>query len=123
MKNLNAGKRLISKPMKPIKLLDLSPAQPFPIPDNMTYLFWDIDINLVDKIRHKKLIIERILRLGRPESISWLLNIYTNNEIIEVVKKTRNIDRKTANYWAIHFGIPREEIVCLNMQFQTDCFY
>jgi len=109
--------------MKPIQLSSSSPSQLFIIPDNMTYFFWDVDVKSIDKIKHKKLIIERILRLGRPESINWLLDMYTNTEIVEVVKETRNIDRKTANYWAIHFGIPREEIACLNMQFQTDCFY
>jgi len=101
----------------------MKPIEPFSIPDHMAYLFWDVDINMINMDKHKKLIVERTLRLGRPESINWLLNTYKENDIIEVIKKTKNINRKTANYWAIHFGIPREEIVCLNMQFQTDCFY
>jgi len=86
-------------------------------------LFWDVNIFTLDKNQHKRFIIERILKYGRPESIKWLLANYADQEIIEVVKLSKNIDRKTANYWAIHYHIPKEEVLCLNRSYLQKCFY
>ena len=86
-------------------------------------LFWDVNLSTLDKNTHKRFIIERILKYGRPESIKWLLANYTEQEIIEVVKLSKNIDRKTANYWAIHYHIPKEEVLCLNRSYLQKCFY
>ena len=86
------------------------------------YLFWDVDTPSLDPVKHKKFIIERVLRYGFPEDILLLLDIYDTNSIKETVCTSRNLDRKTANYWAIHFRIPREEIICFSIPSITPCF-
>ena len=78
------------------------------------HLLWDVDPRTIDLQKHKKFIIERVLKFGTPMEVRWLLEKYTGADIIQVVKSSRNLDRKTANYWSIHYGIPREEIRCLN---------
>lgn len=77
-------------------------------------LLWDVDLETLDPERHKDFIIKRILELGRPREVRWLIEHYNREDIIEVVKNTRDLDRKTANFWALHFGIPQEEIRCMN---------
>jgi len=91
--------------------------------DYLLDLFWDVDSTLLDKDKDKKFIIERILKYGRPETIHWLWANYSDQAIIAVVKSSKVIDRKTANYWAIHYDIPKEEVLCLNRQVLQDCFY
>lgn len=86
-------------------------------------LFWDVDIEKVDPEKNSKFIIERVLKYGLTEHVNWLLHNYSERSIVEVVKKSKNIDRKTANYWAIHFHIPRQEILCIKRQLMQDCFY
>jgi len=86
------------------------------------YLFWDIDALSIDSVKHKKFVIERVLRYGFPKDIQLLLNLYDTNSIKETVCTSRNLDRKTANYWAIHFRIPREEIICFSIPSITPCF-
>lgn len=93
------------------------------IPDFIHYMFWDVDISKLDKEKHKRFIIERVLKFGKPEGIRWLLQKYADTDIIETVKTSRNIDRKTANYWALHYKIPKEEVYCLKTQFLQECFY
>jgi hypothetical protein len=78
------------------------------------HLLWDVDRNTLDPQKHKQFIIERVLKFGAPKEVRWLLQEYTGAEIIQVVKTSRNLDRKTANFWAIHYGIPVEEVRCLN---------
>ena len=77
-------------------------------------LLWDVNLSAVDGYKHKRFIIERCLKFGRPEHIQWMRNFYSDDDIIEVVKKSKVINRKTANYWAIHFKIPKKEILCFN---------
>ena len=79
----------------------------------MNYLFWDTDLSRVDIKKNKTFIIERALKLGRPEQIRWILTNYTKHEISRVLKNSVNIDQKTANYWAIHFGMKRSDVRCL----------
>lgn len=86
------------------------------------YLFWDVDIKNIDPVRHRQFIIERTLRYGFPEDIRLLMAYYNNSSIIETIRNSLNIDRKTANFWAIHFGIPREEIRCFSTPLITPCF-
>jgi hypothetical protein len=84
---------------------------------------WDIDINTLDLDRHKRFIIERILKLGRPEHVRWLLDTFSKEAIVSVVKISKNIDKRTASFWALHFNIPREEVLCLNRPLMQPCFY
>jgi hypothetical protein len=86
-------------------------------------LFWDTDKNTLDLSLHKRFIIERVLRFGMLSDIKWLLSIYNEQEIIEVVKTSKSIDRKTANFWAIHYGIDKDEVLCLNRPLMHELFY
>ena len=92
-------------------------------PPMNTTLFWDIDKNKLDFEKHKRFIIERILQYGLPNDIKWLLNKYAEKDIIKVVKQSKNIDKKTANFWAIHFEISKKEVLCLNRPLIQELFY
>lgn len=75
-------------------------------------VFWEIDIDAFDPHEYKKYTIERILQYGLVEHVNWMLKNFNEQDIIEAVKKSRTIDRKTANYWSIHLGINKDEILC-----------
>lgn len=85
--------------------------------------FWDVDVMSLDIVKNKRFVIERLLQFGRPEQIKWMLAHYSDSEIIEVVKSSRTIDKKTANYWALHYHILPKEVLCLNRQLMQECFY
>ncbi|MDQ3021814.1 MAG: hypothetical protein M3R36_14770 [Bacteroidota bacterium] len=79
-------------------------------------IFWDIDIDNLDYENHKRYTIERILQYGLTEHINWMLEHFDKEDIAEAVKKSRSIDRKTANYWSIHLEISKDEILCFTNQ-------
>lgn len=87
------------------------------------HLFWDVDPLTLDSEKHSSFIIERILRFGLPEDIKTLLEHYSYTLIRDVVCHSRNIDRKTASFWALHLNIPREEIACFSTPLINSCFY
>jgi len=79
-------------------------------------LFWDTDINKLDVMKHKRYTIERILQFGLAEYVRWMLKHFEKEDIKETVKKSKVIDKKTANYWSIHYGINKEDILCFSRQ-------
>ena len=92
------------------------------LPDFFRILFWDTDFSKIADDRDKFCIIERTLRLGRPEHVCWMLDHYTEKEITSVVKTSRNLDRKTANYWALRLKINPRDIICLKKRLMDKCF-
>lgn len=63
--------------------------------------FWDTDWSKIDLKKHRVYIIERILELGDPAAVRWLFSTYSDAELKRVVKTSRNISAKSANYWTI----------------------
>jgi|Deesub1362A_J573_1020465.scaffolds.fasta_scaffold27093_2 hypothetical protein len=90
---------------------------------NLKHLFWDTDLEKVDPVENSYFIIERTLRYGFPEDIRLIVKTYTKEEIVNVVKTSRMIDRKTARFWSVHFNIPEGEILCLKRQLPQKFFY
>lgn len=84
--------------------------------DLLKPIFWDIKIDNLDYENHKRYTIERILQYGFTEHIIWMMKHFEKKDIVEAVKNSRSIDRKTANYWSIHLGINRDEILCFTNQ-------
>lgn len=80
-------------------------------------LFWDINLETLDKNVHINFIISRITESGTMEDVKWLLANYTKEEIKNIIKSTRLISEKTANYWRNALDI-KEEILCLSDQYQ-----
>lgn len=74
------------------------------------YLFWDTEIELIDREKNKKSIIERVLTRGFLEDFYTLIKMYSADEIIESIKKSKVLDKKTANFCSQYFNIPKEEI-------------
>ena len=85
--------------------------------------FWDTDIHTVDVQKNRRFVIERLLMFGRPWQIQWIVRQYSKKDIIQVIKLSKNIDKRTASYWAVHFGIDRKEILCFNRQLIDPSFY
>jgi Family of unknown function (DUF6922) len=91
--------------------------------DAIKHLLWDVDREALDPVKHKKFIIERVLKYGTPKEVVWLLARYAEADIIAVIKSSRNLDRKTATYWSVHYNIPADEIRCLQMPLIISCCY
>ncbi len=73
-------------------------------------LFWDTDISKVDVFRSKSHIIQRVLVRGGMQDIKKLMKLYSKEDIIEAVKKSRELDKLTHNFCSNYFHIPKEEM-------------
>ena len=87
------------------------------IPEYIKMVLWDVDTEELDLKKHWFFVIERIMDYGNENDVQWMLGTFSKEQLIEVVKKSRNLNRKTANFWALWFGIDREEIRCFKNTF------
>lgn len=83
------------------------------IPQHLTPLFWDVDPAKLERDQHRTFVVERVLEKGRPESVRWLGRIYAPQEMVEVLRISKNISRRTAHLWSKLLQVPPQEIACL----------
>lgn len=79
---------------------------------------WGADIDSLDIEADKFLIIERILEHGSDTQIEFIMTNYRTDDIIQVVKESSYLSRKTVNYWCLFFNLKREETRCFKKRYQ-----
>jgi hypothetical protein len=57
--------------------------------------------------------IARVLEFGDDKAIRWLRGTFSQAQIVEVLRTERRLSRKSANFWALVYHIPSEEIPAL----------
>lgn len=63
-------------------------------------LFWDTDASRIDILRHKRYVIERILKFGDMSDYIWLVATYPESEIKKVIQRDRSdLDKKSLHFW------------------------
>ena len=75
--------------------------------------FQDVDPSAIDPRTHATFVIERLLELGDEAAIGWLRAEYPLETIRAVLRSSRRISPLSANFFALEFHVPREEIRCL----------
>ncbi|MBI3888398.1 hypothetical protein HY311_01245 [Candidatus Nomurabacteria bacterium] len=74
-------------------------------------LFWDTDTSTIDLKKNKRYVIERILRFGDLDDYKWMRDIYSTEDLKNVILEERSdLDPKSINFWCYNFGI--EESIC-----------
>jgi hypothetical protein len=87
------------------------------IPSHVKEFLWDINLETLSTEKHYKFIIERVLEFGDEEAMKWMIKTYTKEQIIEVLTSSKRISPKTGGFYALYFGIPREELLCIKKPF------
>jgi hypothetical protein len=55
-----------------------------------------------------------VLALGDEAAMNWLRKTFTETEIRRVLKSERRLSEKSANFWALVYGVPSREVAALN---------
>jgi hypothetical protein len=78
--------------------------------DHFISCFWDIDISKLDLDKDYFFVIARVLEHGIFKQILLLRELYTDDQIIEVVKNSNSLSPRIARYWALYFNLPEDNI-------------
>ncbi|MEW6684751.1 MAG: hypothetical protein AB1393_00910 [Candidatus Edwardsbacteria bacterium] len=88
------------------------------IPSDFRLYFWDTSIKNIDLRKHQIYVIERLLEYGNEKAVRWMFKHFRRRTIMETLKKSRVLSQRTANFWAMFFGLNKKEVLCLTPQFQ-----
>ncbi len=83
------------------------------IPNQLHTLFWDVNIATFDPLEHPQYTISRILELGDKDAITWMKGIFSESQIEDILRADERLSPKSANFWAIIFGVPFNEVAAL----------
>lgn len=83
------------------------------IPRGLRQFFWDIDVESFDPQDYAEYTIERILELGDSEAMEWLEEQFSADKIKDVIRNNRRLSKKSANFWALVYHIPSQEVSVL----------
>lgn len=84
-------------------------AAPWPPPAWQT-LFWDVDPAALDRGRHRRFILERVLELGDLPAVREAFARYSREEIAQVVLGSRQLSRRSARFWAVVLGLQEQPL-------------
>jgi hypothetical protein len=87
------------------------------LPRYLHQFFWEVAPRQIDLGAHSEYIIARLLEHGDLAAIRWLLAVYRRHAIVKVVKQSRQLSRKTANFWRLRFAIAESEVYALNRSY------
>jgi len=73
------------------------------LPEFFKKYFWDCDFENISLQEYSVFIIERILNFGNSDAIRWLMSNVDEESIRKIVRSSRNLNKKTKNYWEIMF--------------------
>lgn len=60
----------------------------------------------------KFLIIERVFEHGGDKQVRFILDHYTSEDIIKVVKESSYLSPRTVNYWCLYLKLEKEKTKC-----------
>lgn len=83
------------------------------IPNSLRTYFWDTNTETLDPVKSAHFVIGRLLDKGNTEAATWVLDNYSRDDIERTFMTLRDFSPKTANFWSMYLGIPKDKIVCL----------
>ncbi len=83
------------------------------ISPSLNRFFWDVSSGSLDTTQHASYIIERLLEYGDIPAITWLNKQYSKQKIIKVLKNTRSLSPRSANFWSLYFNLEPDEVPCI----------
>jgi hypothetical protein len=76
-------------------------------------LFWDVNLDDFAPKAYPDYTIARILELGDETAVKWMKKTFAEAEIKRVISTEHRLSRKSANFWALVYGIAPHDVAAL----------
>ncbi len=83
------------------------------------HLFWDVNRTKLDVEKHKSYIIKQVLEYGLLKDWRLIQNYYGIEQLAEVAKSFRELDKKALSFIAFLSKTPLKEFRCYTYQQST----
>ena len=84
------------------------------IPQEIRVYFWDVNVETFDPVSYPQYTLGRLLELGDEKAVAWMRKTFTEAQIRDAVRTERKLSRRSANFWALVYGIPPGEVAALS---------
>lgn len=88
------------------------------LPKSMYRYFWDIDPTKLDVDLRSEYVISRLMDYGSTADVQWMQQQYGEEMIGKTLRTMRDIRRPSAYYWARRYGLPIQEVKCLQTPYR-----
>jgi hypothetical protein len=83
------------------------------IPQHLHPLFWDVNLDNFNPAAYPDYTIARILEIGAEKAVKWMKENFSEADIKRVIATERRLSRKSANFWALVYGMAPEDVAAL----------
>ena len=83
------------------------------LPEFLRPYFWDVRFEDLDMQQNPKFILKRIIDRGNTQAFFWAIKRFSLNDIRDLVITSRDLSRKTANFWTLVLDIDPQKVPCL----------
>lgn len=83
------------------------------IPQHLHSLFWDVNVAGFNPANYPDYTLARILELGDEQAVKWMKETFSEADIKRVIATERRLSRKSANFWALIYGIAPSDVAAL----------
>lgn len=80
------------------------------MPEELKKYFWDTEFKELDMRKNKRYIISRLYCYGDLKALRWIKENYSNEDIEDVARNSRNLKPLVANYLRQQFNLKKEEM-------------
>lgn len=85
------------------------------IPQHLHSLFWDVSLDNFNPAAYPDYTIARVLEMGDEQAVKWMKENFSETDIKRVIATERRLSKKSANFWALVYGIAPEDVAALRM--------
>ena len=78
-------------------------------------LFWDVDVQTIDLVKHKASVIERILTRGHLDEFQAMMRFYGRNTVKRSILNARWLDKTTLAFCSTIFDVPETAFRCYKL--------
>ena len=83
------------------------------IPRHLHALFWDVNLDNFNPAAYPGYTIARVLELGDENAVRWMRKTFSEADIKHVIASEHRLSRKSANFWALIYGIAPDNVAAL----------
>jgi len=83
------------------------------LPQELHILFWDINFETSDPTAYPQYSIGWVLEFGDEKAVKWMKHTFSEVEIRRVITTEQTLSRKSANFWALVYHIPTDQVAAL----------
>ena len=84
------------------------------IPKEIHPFFWDVNLETFDPISYPQYTLGRLLEFGDEKAVAWMRETFSDAQIRDALRTERRLSRRSANFWALVYGVPLSEVAALS---------